>query len=38
MKDRLIDLWFERRQHRERIETILWERYQYDLALKYPFK
>lgn len=37
MKNKLIDLWFECREDRERIETILWERYGYDLALKFPF-
>lgn len=38
MKNRLIDLWLNSRKDRERVETILWERYQYDLALKFPFK
>lgn len=37
MKDRLIDMWFERREDRERIEAILWTRYGYDLGLKFPF-
>lgn len=37
MKDRLIDMWFDYPRHRARIESILWERYGYDLALKFPF-
>lgn len=38
MKNRLIDMWFECREERTRIENILWNRYGYDIALKFPFK
>lgn len=38
MKNKLIDLWFEvKTSERERIENILWLRYGYDIALRFPF-
>ena len=38
MKDKLIDLWFvSDPTYRRRIENVLFHRYGYDIALRFPF-